>query len=73
MRVLEETKKYRVDTEDEAIAAIQLFRDKADQNGYVVSKSTYQKKEKKAKGEILDSGYLVSITIVYAHFWDLGD
>ena len=40
MRVIEETKKYRVDTEDEAIAAIQLFRDKADQNGYTESKST---------------------------------
>lgn len=73
MRVLEETKKYRVDTEDEAIAAIQLFRDKADQSSYTVSKSTYQKKEKKAKGEIIDSGYLVSITMVYTSFWDFGD
>ena len=39
----------------------------------IVEKIDYQKKEKKAKGEILDSGYLVSITMVYARFWDLGD
>lgn len=70
MRLLQQTNVYREDTEADAIAAIQKFRDEADEKGYIVSKASYAYKTKKSKGEIIDEGFLVSLTADYATFWD---
>jgi len=67
---LETVEKYRVETEEEAKAVMEQFREDAKTKGYLVKKSGYEKKEKKAKGEIVDQGYLVSVTKVFDTFWD---
>lgn len=66
---LETVEKYRVETEEEAKAVMEQFREDARSKGYLVKKSGYEKKEKKAKGEIVDQGYLVSVTKVFDTFW----
>ena len=67
---LKETIDYRVDTEDGAIRFIEQERKGAEDRGYIVAKAAYSLKQKKAKGEVVDQGYLVSITYEYLNFWD---
>lgn len=67
---LKETIEYKVDTEDGAIRFIEQERKGADDRGYIVTKASYTLKQKKAKGEVVDQGYLVSITYEYLKFWD---
>ena len=67
---LKETVEYRIDTEDGAIRLIEQERKGAEDKGYIVAKASYSLKQKKAKGEIVDQGYLVSITYEYLKFWD---
>lgn len=67
---LKETIEYRVDTEDGAIRFIEQERKGAEEGGYVVTKAAYSLKQKKAKGEVIDQGYLVTITYEYLKFWD---
>lgn len=59
--LLQTTEKTRVDTEEEAITFIQNERNAAAQQGYEVKKSSYTAKQKKSKGEIVDSWYVVEI------------
>ena len=68
---LEETIKYRVDTEEEAKLTMERLREDAHEHGYTISKCGYTKKEKKSKGEIVDEGYLLSCTKVYNSFWGI--
>lgn len=70
MRLLQQTNVYREDTEADAIAAIQKFRDEANEKGYTVASASYKYKEKKAKGEVYDLGYEVVIKMDWAKFWD---
>lgn len=42
----------------------------AKKDGFILSAFSYAKKEKKAKGEIIDEGYLVKVTKVFGGFWD---
>lgn len=50
---------YRVDTEEEAK---QLIADAKADNHYLVTKSTTEFKEKKLKGEVVDTYFKVSLT-----------
>jgi len=68
---LKETIEYRVNTEAAAIEFINSEREKAKAEGYDVLKASYTLKVKKAKGEIVDKGYLVSITYEYVTFWEV--
>ena len=52
MRLIEQTEKYVVDSEEEAIKVIQNFKQDAESKGYILGKSGYDYKTKKAKGEI---------------------
>ena len=70
MRLIKRTEEYIVDTEEQAIAAIQSFRDAAAKDGYVLGASGYTLKEKKAKGEVVASVYLLKITKVFGGVWD---
>ena len=67
---LKSTVDYRVETEADAVNSIEAAHRGADDGGYVVTKATYSLKQKKAKGEVVDQGYLVSITYEYLKFWD---
>lgn len=69
MTLLKRTEEYRVNTEDEAKAAIETFTQEAKEKGYIVSSASYTYKEKKAKGEVIDYGYLVKVTKVFNDFW----
>ena len=70
MRLIKKTEEYVVDTEEQAISAIQNFRDEASQNGYVLGASGYTLKEKKSKGEVIAEQYVVKVTKVFGGVWD---
>ena len=36
-----------------------------------VKKASYERKEKKSKGEVIGEGYLVTITVTHADFWTM--
>ncbi len=61
---------YRAETKEEAEQFIKEEREKGVQNGYDVSQAAYKHYDKKAKGEIVDSCNVVSITKVFADKWD---
>lgn len=67
---LEVTETYRAETEQEAKAFIESVRDEAYDENYTLHKYSSMKKEKKAKGEIIDEGYEVKVVKVYAKFWE---
>ena len=68
--VLEETCKYRVNTEQEAINLIEVARNSAMKDGYVLGKVNYVYKEKKSKGEVIDRAYIVTITKIFRGIWE---
>lgn len=70
MKTLETTLKIRVDTEEEAKVVIENYKKEANTSGYRIKKAAYEYKTKKAKKEIVDEGYLVTITQTYNEFWD---
>ena len=51
----------KVDTEEQAKALVESFKDKAAQDGYEITNYSITLKEKKSKGEIVDSWYIVKI------------
>lgn len=58
--LLKQTDVYRVDGEEEAINMIQDCKDGQLREAYTLTKSGYVYKTKKAKGEIIDSWYVVT-------------
>lgn len=65
MILLQETKRYRAETEEEATSIIQKAKDEQGRGGYEVKKSGYTQKTKKEKGVITEVYYWVDITYVY--------
>lgn len=70
MRLIKKTEEYVVDTEEQAIAAIQNFREEAEREGYVLGTSGYTLKTKKSKGEIIAEQYVVKVTKIFGGIWD---
>ena len=70
MRLLKKIEEYRVDSEIEAKEAMEKFRNEAAEKGYSVGSCGYTYKEKKAKGEIIDSAFLVKVVKVYGGIWE---
>ena len=70
MRLLKVTEEYRAESEQEVKEMNERFKAEAKSEGYVLNALSYTKKEKKAKGEIVDEGYLVKVAKVYGGFWD---
>lgn len=70
MRLIKRTEEYVVDTEEEAIKAIQNFREDAAEHGHTVGASGYTYKTKKAKGEIIGEQYLIKVTRILGGIWD---
>ncbi len=69
MQLLSETKKWRVESEEDAVGLIQKMKEQAGANGYEVKKSEYTMRTKKSRGEIIETWWVVSITFNY----DIGD
>ena len=61
MEIMKQTDEIRVDTYVEAKALIEKFKSNAKEEGYDVISSAATLKEKKSKGEIIDSYYIVKI------------
>ncbi len=70
MKLIEQTEKYVVDSEEEAIKVIQSFKKDAESKGYILGKSGYDYKTKKAKGEIIGEAWVVTIKKVLGGVWD---
>lgn len=68
--ILETTIKLKVNSEELAKEIIEAYREKANEGSYIIKKAGYERKEKKAKGEVIAEGFLVTIVQVYANFWD---
>lgn len=62
MEIMKRTDEIRVDTE-EAMALIESFKEKSQTEGYEVVSHTATLKEKKSKGEVIDSYYIVKIVM----------
>jgi hypothetical protein len=68
--LLEKTESYRCNSENEAKEFIEKVKEEASEGGYTVKSYSSTLKEKKAKKEIVDSGYLVKISKIYGDFWE---
>ena len=58
--VLREVISIKVPTEEQAIGLIEELKQKQGEAGYTIAKSGYVLKTKKAKGEIIDSWYVIT-------------
>ena len=70
MRLLKVVEEYRAESEQEVKEMNEQFKSEAKSEGYILNAFSYTKKEKKAKGEIIDDGFLVKVAKVYGGFWD---
>ena len=70
MSLLKVTEEYRAESEQEVKEMNEQFKTEAKTKGYILNAFSYNKKEKKSKGEIIDDGYLVKVIKVYGGFWD---
>ena len=52
---------FRVEDEEEAVRLIEEYKDKQASEGYSLTKSGYVLKNKKSKGEIIDSWAVVTV------------
>ena len=59
--LMKQTDEIRVETEEEAKALIESFKSKAAAEGYEITNYSSTLKEKKSKGEVIDSYYIVKI------------
>lgn len=71
MKVINQiTEVYRVDTEEEVRAFNEELKAEALDEGYILKSYSYTLKEKKSKGEIVDSAYQVKVIKEFSSFWD---
>lgn len=63
------TEQYRVDTEEEVKDFIEEIKENGKEEGYIVKGYSSTLKEKKQKGEIVDSAFLVKVTKEMNNFW----
>lgn len=71
MLMIERTTKYRCESENEAKEQMENFRQEAKEKGYQIKKMGYEYKNKKAKGEIIDEAWVLSVTNIYANLWEI--
>lgn len=70
MILIKTTEEYRVDTEEQAKEAMEFFRQDAKEKGYTLKANGYTLKEKKQKGEVIDSGFLLKVVKEISTFWE---
>lgn len=68
--ILSNTEIYRIDSEEEVKEAIEEAKTNADLEGYILKGYSSKIKEKKSKGEVIDSGYEVTLKKEYNTFWE---
>lgn len=70
MKKLKVTEEFRAYSEEEAIEAIKTARERQSTEGYQLGANGYKYKTKKAKKEIVDEAWVVTITKIYNEVWD---
>lgn len=70
MRYIEHTDKIVVQTEKEANTIIDNTQQQAREEDFILKKAAYEHKVKKAKGEIQDEAYVVTIVKQYGEIWE---
>ncbi len=73
MKALKITYESRAYTEEEAKDAINTFRARAREDGYVVGAAGYTYKTKKKKGEVVAEAWVVKCVAIYDEVWDEGE
>ena len=68
--LLSNTEIYRIDSEEEVKEAIEEAKRNAELEGYILKGYSSKIKEKKSKGEVIDSGYEVTLKKEYNTFWE---
>lgn len=71
MIVLKITEEFRCETEAEANQLIEQIKEKGANSGYEVTAWNVTKKEKKSKGEVIDSAAHVKIVKKFNEFWTI--
>lgn len=59
------TEEYKVASEVEAKDLLENFRTRQSEEGYTLSKSGYEHKEKKSKGEVIEEFWFCKVTLTY--------
>ena len=67
---LEQTIKFKAFSEEEAKELLEKYRTKACEEGYQLKKGSYEYKAKKAKGEVVEEAWIVSITQIFGSLWE---
>ena len=70
MTLLKVVEEYRADSEAEVKEMNDKFKNEARTAGYALNAFSYTKKEKKAKGNIVDECYVVKATKIFGGVWD---
>ena len=70
MQLLEDTKKYRAESENECAKIIEAVKAEGREKGYSVIKEKKEYKTKKSKGVVIADGWLLQLTLSYGGFWD---
>lgn len=70
MKLIKRVEEYVVNTEEEAIAALERFRDDAEREGYTLGANGYTYKNKKSKGEIIDEAWILKVTKILGGIWE---
>lgn len=69
MRLLEKTEKFFCVTEAEAKTEMENFRQRAANEDFMIKKIGYEYKCKKAKGEIVDECYILTVVTTHSTIW----
>lgn len=69
--LIKEVKSFRLDTEEQVTEFLESEKEKALEEGYDIVSYKSVKKEKKAKGEVIDSAFALEITYSYDSFWEV--
>jgi len=71
MKVINQiTEVYRIDSEEEVRAFNEELKAEALDEGYILKSYSYTLKEKKSKGEVIDSAYQVKVIKEFSGFWE---
>lgn len=65
VELLKRTEEYRIDTEEEAEVLLEKEKKNSSTESYEISSYNLIKKEKKSKGEVIDSYVILKITKVW--------
>jgi len=70
MMVLKETVEFRCESEEEAKSIIEKIKEEGSSKGYEITAWDVKKRDKKAKGEVIDTAYLTKVVKTYGGLWD---